>query len=169
MDLSTLDTNYTRPKHMNVRVLASSGDDNVRNIAVVLKEHFPTHKQQVFSDLFLRRLAPFSDIRFTEWMEIDYSNERAWIDRPTPMHRRQTEDGVALEHIINLCNQTQSTCWVNVPHLATEEYVTEMATLIRDTLDPGLKVVAEYSNETWSEAFGQTQYLRQHRRRVGRG
>lgn len=39
--------------------------------------------------------------------------------------------------------------WINIPHAADDEYVTNLAKLIKDKLDPSLKVYVEYSNEVW--------------------
>jgi len=68
--------------------------------------------------------------------------------------------GVSLEVQIALSNKLGSDGWFCVPHLADDDYIQNMAILIRDTLNPGLKAYIEYSNEVWNWApgFQQTRY-----------
>ncbi len=61
--------------------------------------------------------------------------------------------------MIDLCNRLQKDMWICVPHNASNEYIQEMATLVRDQLDPSLTVYVEYSNELWNWIFGQAQWL----------
>ena len=150
IDLTGLNTSYRNPPDMEIRVLASDAVDNLRNIAIVRKARFNNYKRDLFSDLYIRRLAPFKDLRFMDWMETNGNRQIEWTDRPTPMGRQQSRKGIALEHIINLCNRVKANCWVNVPLRASDDYITKMAELFRDNLDPELKVIAEYSNETWA-------------------
>lgn len=42
-----------------------------------------------------------------------------------------------------------------------------LALLLRDTLDPGLKVYLEYSNEIWNWQFEQTHYTSRHGNLLG--
>lgn len=68
--------------------------------------------------------------------------------------------GVALEYIISLCNELDAAPWINVPHLADDDYVTKLATMLRDKLRPDVKVYVEHSNEAWNAAFPQVSRLR---------
>lgn len=61
-------------------------------------------------------------------------------------------------NIFELCNQTQSDAWVCIPHRATDNFITEFANLLQDSLDPGLKIYVEYSNEVWNGIFTQNSY-----------
>jgi len=68
--------------------------------------------------------------------------------------------GVSLEYQIGLANTLKLNAWFNIPHLADDNYIQNMAILIRDTLNSSLKAYIEYSNEVWNWAPGfiQTQY-----------
>src|SRR5262249_9564607 len=48
--------------------------------------------------------------------------------------------------------------WINVPAMASDDYVTQLATLLKDTLNPGLHIYLEYSNELWNGIFQQTSW-----------
>lgn len=111
-----------------------------------------------FHPQFLQRLAPFNTIRFMDWEEINGSDMVSWSDRrPYDYATQQSGDfrnGVAPEYMVALCNQLDANAWVNMPHMADDIYVRNLATLMRDTLEPGRKVYVEWSNETWNGGYG---------------
>ena len=51
--------------------------------------------------------------------------------------------------------------WINIPHLATSDYITQLAKLFREKLEPHLKVYVEYSNEVWGTLFPGGLYAQQ--------
>ena len=64
--------------------------------------------------------------------------------------------GAALELAAQLCATTDTAdCWFNVPFLATDDYVVQMATLLKDHIPPDRKIYIEYSNEIWNYGFVQ--------------
>ena len=83
-----------------------------------------------------------------DWMRTNDEELPAWSDRTTPASDTQARPGgVALEHIIDLCNQLGASAWVNVHHLANDAYVTSMASMLRDQLRPDVQIYVEHSNE----------------------
>ena len=72
--------------------------------------------------------------------------------------------GDAWEYMIMLSNQTNTDMWINIPASADDNYVTQLATLIRNGdqytagLNPELHVYVEYSNEVWNFGFQQATY-----------
>ncbi|MFM7314237.1 MAG: Calx-beta domain-containing protein, partial [Cyanobium sp.] len=44
--------------------------------------------------------------------------------------------------------------WFNMPHQADDDFVRNMATYVRDNLEPGRKVYVEWANELWNFGFG---------------
>jgi hypothetical protein len=144
---------------------------------------------EVFHPLLLRRLADadWAFIRFMDWGSTNASPQQEWTDRRRPAHAFRTgvlnrrspgagspgdrETGVPFELMVALCNLTGRHLWINVPHLATDDFVTKLAQLIRfgsDGRNPytatnanpqfaplrsDLKVFVEYSNEIWSNGF----------------
>ncbi|MBX7245518.1 MAG: hypothetical protein K1X53_08460 [Candidatus Sumerlaeaceae bacterium] len=143
-------------------------------------------ENQLYHPTFLARLADadWGFIRFMNFLDTNSSPVRDWADRRPPTHcfmsgvlntrapatgfsgNRTT--GVAFEHLVALCNASHKDLWINVPHLATDDFVRKLAKLIRfgsDGTNPydgvtsnpvyaplasDLRVYVEYSNEIWS-------------------
>ncbi|MEK7412418.1 MAG: hypothetical protein AAB263_03750, partial [Planctomycetota bacterium] len=129
----------------------------------------------------------FNHLRFMDWGSTNASPQQDWADRRLPsfrnqegvLHRRvpgaggagDRSTGIAYEHMVALCNAANKDMWISVPHLATDDYVTRLANLIRfgsDGVQPytsvqaspvhpplaaGLRVWVEYSNEVWSNGY----------------
>jgi hypothetical protein len=144
---------------------------------------------QLFHPLLLQRIADadWGFIRFMDWGMTNGSPQQEWSDRRLPVHIFQTgiinarepatgaggnrPTGVAFEYMVALCNATGRNMWINVPHLASDDFMTRLAKLIRfgsDGVNPydtpqvspvfeplrsDLKVYIEYSNEMWSSGF----------------
>jgi hypothetical protein len=58
--------------------------------------------------------------------------------------------GMAWEYAVQFWNETDTDAWVNIPFPADDAYVTGLATLLKNTLEPGRKLYIEYSNELWN-------------------
>jgi hypothetical protein len=110
---------------------------------------------QNFNDDFVRRVRPFASVRFMDWAGTNNSEIIRWEDRTMPGMMIQTTKGIAWEYVIDLANRAGRDAWINVPAMASDDYVTKLATLVHDTLDPRLKVRVEYSNEVWNAIFKQ--------------
>jgi hypothetical protein len=120
-----------------------------------------------FTESLLQRLADNSAaLRFMDWVGANSSN---------PMHaqwatRRRTDyftqqSPTAYEYMIMLSNEAGKDLWINVPHLADDDYIANLARLILTgmdgdqqvcpPLDSHLKVYLEWSNEVWNSQFPQ--------------
>lgn len=138
--------------------------NHVRNIRVLaLDDEFADLAANPFRDDFVAFCRPWHCLRFMDWLQTNNSIVRSWDRRKTPSFYTQigvTGDvpawqhrwasGVALELCIKLANKVRSDIWVCVPHMADDDYIAAMARLLRDTVDPSLKVYLEYSNELWN-------------------
>jgi len=142
-------------------------------------------------------------IRFMDLLTTNANPQQDWSDRRLPGHcfahgvlnprspatgfTGQRGSGIAFEHMVALCNQTNKDLWVCVPHLATDDFVTRLARLIRYGSDgkepytqlvsnpvyaplaPHLRVYIEYSNEIWSngDAFCQGNWAQDQAKSLG--
>ncbi len=109
-----------------------------------------------------------TDAAYTTCLLQDFNwNQRAKMDDAswggsarTPLLQRYGR-GVPLEVIVKLVNQLERDPWFNIPHNATDDYVTQFATYVRDHLKPGLKAHIEYTNEPWNGIFWASLYVRE--------
>ena len=124
--------------------------------------------QNPWNPQFLTDIAPYHVLRFMDWnLTNEEVNPQAdWATRKSKT-ADQTTSPVAYEWQIDLCNRAHKDFWITVPHNATTSYVMKLATLIRDTLDPRLRVYVEWSNEVWNGAFPAREYSKAEGQRLG--
>jgi hypothetical protein len=163
----TVDVTPTKNGLM-LEVRRSNPRNHVRDVRVIMPGFEATYATQPFHPLFLERLRPFSVLRFMDWGNTNGSKVTRWEERKRPDYRSQHGGaGVAHELMVQLCNQTLKQPWVCVPHRADDDYVRALATLLRDTVDPRLKVFVEYSNEVWNGSFEQHREVTRQAKREG--
>jgi hypothetical protein len=142
-----------------LRIDRSNPKNPVRNIKVWLPGF--EGAASPFHPLYLKRLKPFSVIRFMDWQRTNGSNAVSWSDRPRPGYFTQgTGDGVALEYMIDLCNELGADPWFSMPHQANDRYVEKFAALVKSRLRKDLNVYVEWSNEVWNSQFPQHNWVR---------
>ncbi len=136
------------------RTGSSAANTGITNLKVILPG-YPADGSQLFTTPFLNSFSPFQSFRAMDLASTNNSTIVNWSDRATPSTALQSQKGVAWEYIIQLANQTGKDVWVNIPHQATDDYVTQLATLIKNNLNSNLNVYVEYSNEVWNFGFQQ--------------
>jgi len=93
-----------------------------------------------------------------DWMQTNNATIASWEDRPRVDDFTYARKGVPLPVMLALVNELQTDLWVNMPHLADDDYVTQFAVAVREGLAPAQKVYVEYSNEVWNWQFTQTKW-----------
>lgn len=115
----------------------------------------------LFTPPFKEALRRFKVLRFMDFLASNGNIQKRWSERLTPdwysMHQSAPGygwqgRGGAYEYAIALCNELKTDCWLTVPVQADDDYVRQLATLIKSQLSPELKVYMEYSNELWNTA-----------------
>ena len=115
----------------------------------------------VFRPGFLSLLQNFHALRLMQWLNIDSNGGKlsTWASRPKITDAGWGSDnGVPLEIAVQVCNSTGADCWLNVPHQANDDYITQMATLVHAMLGKSQKVYIEFSNEVWNGEYPQYAY-----------
>jgi hypothetical protein len=140
----------------------SHSGNYIRNIRVVkAEEESLLAAGNVFEPYFLNLMKNFRVLRSIQWLEIDDAGGllTTWASRP------QLTDGgwggpsgVPIEAVLQLCNAVGADCWVNIPHQANSDYVSQMATLAHANLGASQKVYIEFSNEVWNGTYAQFNY-----------
>jgi len=59
--------------------------------------------------------------------------------------------------------------WFCMPHMADDDFVYRFAKVVKEKLDPSLKVYVEYSNEVWNGIFPQHRYAAEQGQKLGFG
>jgi len=136
--------------------------NGIQNLQL-LRPGYPIGTTQVFTSEFLKALSPFSTIRAMEALLTNGNSESLWSARKLSSDPTQQDPrGIAWEYVIELANASGKDIWINIPDKVdlndptSNNYVTQLATLIKNTLNPGIHVYGEYSNELWNSSFSQT-------------
>ncbi|MCO6460923.1 MAG: PKD domain-containing protein [Saprospiraceae bacterium] len=146
-------------------VTYSQSGNYMRNFRLLRAEHeYVNLDENIFNPVFLSRLSPFTTIRFMDWGSINNSPQISWSDRAHITDRTYgTASGVPFEMMIALANKLNKDVWICIPHMADDDYITQMATLFKNNLNPELTIYLEYSNEVWNWIFGQAHYNNENR------
>jgi hypothetical protein len=145
-----------------LRITATNNSNPVRNVRMIMPGFEPTYQSQPFHPTFIDRLSNYKVLRFMDWQRTNETTQQHWSQRTQANYRTQAiTNGVAVEHMIKLCNTLGSDPWFCIPHTASDDYIRQFAKLVRDTLNPALSVYIEYSNETWNGGFQQAGYCQQ--------
>lgn len=173
------------------RDAASGVNTGVRNVKLFRPGYSPD-TAQVFTKEFLKGFTHSSIFRPMETMNINMNTIRSWSERTTPFSGSQSimpppvtitrldpaeqltlqggnsAYGIALEHIVQLSNETNNDLWICIPPFADDEYIAKTFQLIMygsDGINPyssvtpnplfpplkqNLKIYVEYGNELWN-------------------
>jgi hypothetical protein len=147
----------------------------VRNIRLVKASNESLlNSGELFNPTFVNLIRPFSTLRFMDWGKTNsatayssgnppiVSNSGNWADRTTSSYAFWgAPNGVPVETMVALLNKTGANGWFNMPVTATDNYLTQYATLVHNTLTGNKTAYIEYSNELWNGAFTANAYAAQ--------
>jgi hypothetical protein len=130
---------------------------SVKNVQLIRPGYDPAN-HPVFTSQFLATLAPFTTLRTMQFTQTIDNPVVNWADRAQVTDATQTSaKGVAWEYVIDLANEANKDIWINIPYGATDDYVRQLATLLKTNLNPDRVVYVELSNEIWNSAYSETQ------------
>lgn len=144
----------------------------------------------VFTPQAKQLYSKFNVVRFMDWLATNANPSVSWSDRTKPTWATQSrwngtiwsssQMGASWEYAVQLCNETGTDMWINIPVGADDDYITKVAQLIAygsdgnlpytvaqasplyPPLNSGLKVYIEFSNEVWNTGGPFTQSLTNH-------
>ena len=138
-----------------------------------------TEATGTFLQDFATKMRPFTTVRFMDALNTNGNTVSNWSERTWPTEgSRGKPQGIAYEDIVAIANVLGLDVWINVPVLATDDYVCRMARLFKygeqgdknngacdpaaaagaattAKLNPSSKVYVELSNEIWNAGFHQ--------------
>ncbi|WP_127903706.1 hypothetical protein [Solirhodobacter olei] len=129
--------------------------DYIRDISVVKAQYEGLLKAgEIFNPDFLSVVQDARELRFKDWMALDSQTETgAWPDRPKEADATWSGQGVPVEVMVQLANQTGADPWFTMPAWASDDYIRNFATYVRDHLSQGLTAHVEYGNENWNWSY----------------
>jgi hypothetical protein len=137
----------------------------------------------IFSSDLINKMAPFSTVRFMDALNSNFALDQSsinptqyWSQRTWPLSgSRFQQQGMAYEDIIAFANLTGKAIWINIPILATDDYVCRLARLLfygepgdmsdspcsttaagsgtETPLNSNITVYVELANEIWNSSF----------------
>jgi len=110
-----------------------------------------------FTKSYLAQFPGWNTFRFMDWFGTNGNTLVNWADHPSLLDAQNIR-GYAYDFAIELCNTLNTNAWINIPSNATDDYVTQMATLFKNKLNPNLILYVEYSNELWNFIFPQAHW-----------
>jgi len=156
--------NVTPSNHgIDLRIVATDPHHTgnyLRNIKVVTAANEAAARAgQIFNPVFLELIQNFRALRFMDWFQTNGSILSSWTDRPIPTYAFfGTSKGVPIEIAVQLANAVSADAWMNVPVMADDNYISQMATLVHSQVGASQKIYVELSNEVWNFSFSQAKY-----------
>ena len=127
----------------------------------IIEPGYDVNTTQVYTNDFLHTLQPFTALRFMEFTSTNYNPDVNWSDRTQPDNFFQTgPKGVAYEYVAAMANAAHKDVWINVPAQATDDFVKNLADLLRDQVHSDAKIYVEFGNEDWNSSFSQYYQIR---------
>jgi hypothetical protein len=177
---SRLALSFTNTKRNNSSISGSG----VTSIKLMRPLSPGSSKSYATSALFTKPIkaliAKFSVVRFMDFLSTNGNVQKHWADRPLPSWASFNRNpgkaygwqgiGGPWEYVILLSNQTGKDAWINIPVMADDDYVLNVARMfaygsdgvnpytsfkknpVYPPLNPKLKLYVEYSNELWNSA-----------------
>lgn len=117
---------------------------------------------EIFDPVLFNLISRNSSFRFMDWQDTLNSLTANWVDRTHPSYiiyghnpgdgfGSDTKNvGVPVEVMVALCNKAHADCYFNMPAAASDDYMTQFATLVHSTLNANLKARVEDVNECWN-------------------
>jgi hypothetical protein len=147
-------------KGVDLRIVETDPHNYLRNIKVVTAANEAAAKAgQIFNPAFLTLIQNFRALRFMDWFQTNGNTLSSWADRPIPTYAFfGTSKGVPIEIAVQLANSVSADAWMNVPMMADDNFISQMATLVHTQLGSTQKIYVELSNEVWNSSFSQFKY-----------
>jgi hypothetical protein len=137
----------------------------------LIRPGYSPDTKALFTDEFLQAIKPFAVLRFMDWLQTNHNpgfygdsghHALEWADRHVPDDATQADFGnkygVAWEYVIELAKASGKDIWINIPVAATDDYVKNLAQLLKQGLPPTTNIYIEHSNEVWNFSFPQYLY-----------
>jgi hypothetical protein len=117
---------------------------------------------ETFDPEWFQAVDDFRILRTHDWQGTNYAKVTDWTLQDQTADQAfwtSSRAGVPYEILVKIANETRSDLWINIPHMATDDYMRKAAAYVKQHLDKDLRVYVEYTNEYWTDIFDQHPYL----------
>lgn len=151
---STLDLELPEDAEQLTLAFTQTGS-GIRDLKII-RPGYDAINPPLFTRPFIEHIARFKTLRFMDWLRTNNNTVTSWSNRSTPEKTHYaSKNGVPWEHVIALANQTKQDIWINIPVNADDDYVRQLAKLLKESLNAESRIYVEYSNEVWNGQFKQ--------------
>jgi hypothetical protein len=92
-------------------------------------------------------MGQFSTIRFMDLLGTNGSPVQEWNQTTRADQDTQAmPSGISIELLAKIIRRTGRNAWVNIPHLASNDYVTKLAQYLKANISSNRLIYIEYSN-----------------------
>ena len=125
---------------------------------------FKTHYASIiFNPDYLDFMKDFGVIRLMPMSGITRNPDERWEQRPNMQEATwggiYGSRGAPLEIQVELSNRLKANPWLNVPHIADDNYMRKFAEYVKEHLNPDLTPYIEYTNEAWNSNFIHNEHM----------
>ncbi len=141
-----------------LRLKKTNPENYVRNIHVYLPGYGSEESREecgIWNPIFLERWSSMKIFRTMDWQATNGSNLKTWSERPLPTDAVYSRAGLPYEVICDFIERTDADLWICVPDQADDDFIHNLAQLLKDNLSEKKRIYLEYSNEVWNGSFTQ--------------
>ncbi len=154
-----IDFKLTSSKGLRIHLASVNPRNYIRDIKVIPKKYEHIYQSQQFNPEYIRTIRPFNALRFMPWQNTKDTQLANWNERTTPANAHYYNNaGMPVETMVDLANTINAAPWFSMPHLATNNFISNFARTVKQRLKRGQKVYIEYSNEVWNMMYPATHY-----------
>lgn len=107
----------------------------------------------------MKFISQFSTIRFMDLLGTNGSPVSEWNQTTLPNQDTQAaSSGISIDLLCKIVNRSGRNAWISIPHLASDDYVSNLATYLQSHISSSATIYVEYSNEVWNSFFAQGKY-----------
>lgn len=152
-----------------IELIFSNPQDPVDKIEMILpgyENSAQTNPYHPFYPPFIEKLHGFKTIRVMNALQINghlcdnpahtpgnKECSMTWAHRVTPGFQSQVAEGrgMAWEYVVDFINMVDGAdLWLNIPHAVDDDYIRQLARMMKQDLDEDRQVYIEWSNEVWN-------------------
>lgn len=147
-----LDVKHTTELNNGIyyNIIRTNPSNPVRNVRIFEERFENNYDILPFHPLYIEMMKNYKTIRFMPWSNTEITSPLDWSNRTTrSYYSYNLRSGVPIEDQVLLANTLGANPWFNIPYIATDEYIINFATYIRDNVRPDVTIYIEMGNECW--------------------